>query len=177
MGKTICARELFGRLSNSAWLDGDDVWRVNPFSIKDPRLRAGDRNMSFVLQTYLQSQFDYVIFSSVVLTDERITNGILDTINVGPHDIIFFSLVCDPATLKSRSLCRDSVEDPGMDFLNAARRRDSIGIDTTGKTPKDVADEMMKLTVDPGAAGLIPVTHGDITEWKLPGGKGGRSRG
>ncbi len=53
-GKSTCAEILFKRLDNSAWLDGDDVWRVNPWSLDDPRLRTSDINMAFVLQTYFR---------------------------------------------------------------------------------------------------------------------------
>jgi len=72
-GKSTCAEILFNRLYNCAWLDGDDVWRVNPWSLDDPRLRTSDINMAFVLQTYLQAHFDYVILSSIVLSDPAIT--------------------------------------------------------------------------------------------------------
>ena len=44
-GKSTCARVLFTRLYNAAWLDGDDVWRVNPWSLDDPRLRTSDINL------------------------------------------------------------------------------------------------------------------------------------
>jgi hypothetical protein len=94
VGKSSCARVVFEGIDNSAWLDGDDVWRVNPFSVQDPRLRNSDANMSFVLQTYLLSPFDYVDFSSVVLTDQPISSGILNAINVPEYDIIFFMLTC-----------------------------------------------------------------------------------
>ena len=57
---------LFESYENSAHFDGDWAWRVNPFSISDPRLRNGDKTMSFALSTYLNSNFDYVVFSSVV---------------------------------------------------------------------------------------------------------------
>ena len=78
VGKTACAQKLFELLDEAAWLDGDDDWRVNPFLIKDPRLRNGDRNIAFVLQTYLESGFHYVICSSVVLTIPKIRKRILD---------------------------------------------------------------------------------------------------
>lgn len=40
-GKSTCAKLLYKRFNNSAWFDGDDVWRVNPFSCSDSRLRNG----------------------------------------------------------------------------------------------------------------------------------------
>ena len=72
VGKTAVAERLFGSYENSAYFDGDWAWRGNPFSISDPRLRNGDKTMSFALSVYLNSNFDYVIFSSVVVIGEEI---------------------------------------------------------------------------------------------------------
>ena len=66
VGKTTVATALFESYENSAYCDGDWVWCVNPFSIDDPRLRCGDKNMSFVISTYLNARFDMVILSTVV---------------------------------------------------------------------------------------------------------------
>ena len=72
VGKTTVGQYLFDQYENSAYLDGDWCWCVNPFSVKDKRLRNGDKSMSFVLSNYLNSNFDYVFFTSVVLTDAAI---------------------------------------------------------------------------------------------------------
>lgn len=62
VGKTTVTDMLFQSYENSAFLDGDWCWCVNPFSMQDPRLRNGDKNMSFILSNYLNSKFDYVFF-------------------------------------------------------------------------------------------------------------------
>ena len=49
VGKTTVGQYLFAQCDNSAYLDGDWCWCVNPFSVKDKRLRNGDKSMSFVL--------------------------------------------------------------------------------------------------------------------------------
>lgn len=49
-GKTTCARLLYQELNNSAWLDGDDVWKINPFSCEDERLRNSDYSMAYVIE-------------------------------------------------------------------------------------------------------------------------------
>ncbi len=166
VGKTTCAREVFASLENSAWLDGDDVWRVNPFSVEDPRLRNSDRNMSFVLRTYLESQFDYVVFSSVVLTDKPITDGILNAIGAEGYDLLFFMLACSRSALEARSARRDKVADPNPRFTQAARGQDAIHIDTTEMTPGEVARTILSVVRDPGRAGLVPSSRGGIREWK-----------
>ncbi len=166
VGKTACARELFTFLDNSAWLDGDDVWRVNPFSVQDPRLRNSDKNMAFVLNTYLESQFDYVIFSSVVLTDRLITRGILDAISVREYDMLFFMLTASPEVLLSRSQERDNVTSPDPRFSVAALAQDAIQIDTTALTPVDVAAKILSIVRDPASANLMPVVTDGIREWR-----------
>ena len=62
VGKTTVTQKLFTSYENSAYFDGDWAWYVNPFSVDDPRLRNGDKTMSFALSTYLNSGFDYVFF-------------------------------------------------------------------------------------------------------------------
>jgi len=74
------ADRLFVAYENSVYFDGDWAWRVNPFSITDPRLRDGDKTMSFALSTYLNSNFDYVVFSSVVVLGGKIREAILKDI-------------------------------------------------------------------------------------------------
>lgn len=166
VGKTTCAQQVFTSLENSAWLDGDDVWHVNPFSVEDSRLRNSDRNMSFVLRTYLESKFDYVIFSSVVLTDKPITDGILDAIRVKDYDLLFFMLVCSRGALKSRSVKRDNTTSPDSWYMQAANEQDAIHIETTDITPGEVADIILNIVRDPSAAGLVPFPRGGIREWK-----------
>jgi len=166
VGKTTCAREVFVSLDNSAWLDGDDVWRVNPFSVEDPRLRNSDRNMSFVLKTYLESRFDYVVFSSVVLTDRSITAGILDGIDVAGYDLLLFMLHCSRSALESRSARRDSMAHPESRFMRAARAQDAVHIDTTDMTPSEAARTILSVVRDPDGAGLVPCPRGGIREWK-----------
>ena len=166
VGKTAAARELFSSLDNSAWLDGDDVWRVNPFSTEDPRIRNSDKNMAFVLSTYLESKFDYVIFSLVVLTNGPITGGILEAISVGEYDILFFMLTCSPEVLLSRSQERDNGTSPNPRFSIAALVQDAIQIDTTALTPADVATKILSIVRDPARANLTSVVTDGIREWK-----------
>jgi len=88
VGKTTVGQYLFEQYSNSAYLDGDWCWCVNPFSVEDKRLRNGDKSMSFVLSNYLQSEFEYVFFTSVVLTDCEIRENILKDITADDYEVL-----------------------------------------------------------------------------------------
>lgn len=145
-GKSTCADILFKRLNNSAWLDGDDVWRVNPWSVDDPRLRTSDINMAFVLQTYLQSNFDYVILTSIVLSVPSITEGILQRINSVEYDLLSFTLMCDEQTLTERARERDNNHSPQFTVLEQTKNLpNTIKIDTTTRSPEGVVDEMFSI--------------------------------
>ena len=77
----MCIRDRFETCEDSAYFDGDWAWCVNPFSLSDPRLRNGDKTMSFALSNYLRSGFAYVIFSSVVIIGAEIREAILRDID------------------------------------------------------------------------------------------------
>ena len=94
VGKTAVGTRLFESYDNSAYLDGDWCWCVHPFSVTDSRLRNGDRSMSFVLSNYLDSDFEYVFFTSVVLTDPMIRERILKGITTKNYEVISFMLTC-----------------------------------------------------------------------------------
>ena len=88
VGKTAVGTRLFESYGNSAYLDGDWCWCVHPFSVTDSRLRNGDKSMSFVLSNYLDSDFEYVFFTSVVLTDPIIRENILKGITAKDYETI-----------------------------------------------------------------------------------------
>ena len=110
VGKTAVGTRLFESYDNSAYLDGDWCWCVHPFSVADSRLRNGDKSMSFVLSNYLDSGFEYVFFTSVVLTDARIREGILNGITTKDYQTLGFTLTCSEETLIKR---HDRRGDPG----------------------------------------------------------------
>ena len=102
VGKSSVTEEVFKKLDNSAYLDGDWVWCVNPFSVNDPRLRNGDKNMSFTLSTYLKSEFEYVLFSSVIATDINIRDNIISDIDYTDYEMVGITLTCSRETLRNR---------------------------------------------------------------------------
>lgn len=145
-GKSTCAEILYKRLNNSAWLDGDDVWRINPWSLEDPRLRTSDINISFVLQTYLESQFDYVILTSIVVSVPEITERILGLIKAKEYEFLSITLMCDENTLKQRAVERDNNRSPTFVVLEQTKQiENTIRVNTANRTPEGVVDELYKI--------------------------------
>lgn len=106
VGKSTVTEKVFAMCENSAYLDGDWVWKVNPFSVHDPRLRNGDKNMSFILSTYLRAKFEYVFFASVIATDPEIRRNILADIDYDDYEILGITLTCSRRTLEERYAAR-----------------------------------------------------------------------
>ena len=86
----------------TVFFDGDWAWCVNPFSLEDPRLRNGDKTMSFALSTYLNSNFDYVFFSSVVVVGKTVRKAILKDVTAKDYSVLSFTLTCSEETLLER---------------------------------------------------------------------------
>ena len=144
VGKTTVGQHLFEQYENSAYLDGDWCLCVNPFSVTDKRLRNGDKIMSFVLSNYLTSGFDYVFFTSVVLTDRNIRENILKDITATDYEVMGFTLTCSEETLVSRHDERGDEGDTNFYWLHLPPHPADIVINTDDKTVAEIAREMRR---------------------------------
>ncbi len=152
VGKTAVAEGLFESFENSAYFDGDWAWCVHPFSIADPRLRSGDKTMSFALSTYLNSNFDYVIFSSVVVIGEAIREAILKDITAKDYTVLAFTLKCSEETLVERHKKRGDTTEVEFRWLRMAPHPGDYIIDTDRKTISQIVDEIRSIIHQPAKA-------------------------
>ena len=145
VGKTTVAKQLFESYENSAYFDGDWAWCVNPFSVADPRLRNGDKTMSFALSNYLNSDFDYVIFSSVVVVNKEIREAILGDITANNYEVIGFTLTCSEETLVERHKKRGDKNECSFYWLHLKPLMGDYIINTDNKTVQQTVDEMKSI--------------------------------
>ncbi len=147
VGKTTVTQKLFTSYENSAYFDGDWAWCVNPFSVDDPRLRNGDKTMSFALSTYLNSSFDYVFFSSVVVVDKTIREAILRDITAKDYSVIGITLTCSEQTLRERHKKRGDENECSFFWLHLKPYEGDYVINTDSKSVQQIVDEM-KVIID-----------------------------
>ena len=100
VGKSAAARRVFERVPGSAWLDGDDVWRMNPFAPDDARRRMVERNISFVLRGFLEQGFETVILSWV-LHRMDLVDRLVESLDGLEFELRFFVLLCSEDRLRS----------------------------------------------------------------------------
>ena len=103
--------------------------------------------MSFVLSNYLDSDFEYVFFTSVVLTDTKIRENILNGITAKDYKTITFTLTCSEETLKKRHDRRGDQGDTDYYWLHLPPCPGDIIIDTDRKSIREVVKEM-KIRID-----------------------------
>ena len=144
VGKTAVGTRLFESYQNSAYLDGDWCWCVHPFSVTDGRLRNGDKAMSFILSNYLDSDFEYVVFTSVVLTDPQIREGILNGITAKDYTTVGFTLTCSEETLKNRHDKRGDPGETNFYWLQLPPYPGDTVINTDGKSIRETVKEMKR---------------------------------
>jgi len=145
VGKTAVAESLFESYENCAYFDGDWAWCVNPFSLDDPRLRNGDKTMSFALSTYLNSDFDYVIFSSVVAIGGEIRKNILYDITAKDYMTMAFTLKCSEETLRERHRNRGDTTEVSFEWLRMEPYPGDNVINTDNKTILQIVREIKNI--------------------------------
>jgi hypothetical protein len=142
IGKSTVAGLLLNNLYDSVWLDGDDLWRMNPFVVDDNTKRMIEKNISFVLNSFLNGHFSYIIFTWVLHLDS-ITDTILSGFDRAEFDFMHFTLTCDEKTLRDR-ISNDAGRRTDLSLainrLNESKKVKSSKIDTVNKTPSEIAE-------------------------------------
>jgi predicted kinase len=157
VGKTSVARVLLERLDNSIWLDGDDIWcNMNPWRVDDVTTSMAEHNIACVLRGLLQAGFDHAILSWVLHRDD-IARRLKESIDDLDFDFFSFTLVCDEATLRDRTIeCDgdDSAVGLGLNRLaqTKALKKTTI-IDTTDMSIEETGEKIAGMLAESGRTG------------------------
>ena len=146
VGKSTVCSEILNRTENAVWLDGDDLWRMQPFVVNESTKAMVERNIQFVLRSFLKGGFAYVFFTWV-LHDQAIIKRLLEALDGEQFQFLMFTLVCDGQTLSARL-----AQDPGrttdkelaLERLRQTELLDTVKIDTFGMEPEEVAGEIIQ---------------------------------
>lgn len=104
IGKSSVCRELLQILTPGVYLDGDWCWNMNPFVVSEENKAMVERNITFLLKSFLKnSGYEYVVFCWV-MHQEEIFQQILSPLCDCEFELHKFSLVCTEEALKKRIL-------------------------------------------------------------------------
>jgi len=145
IGKSTVAKLVFARLTNAALLDGDDVWRINPFEVNDRTRAVVHNNIRFVLRSYVEAGYEYVILAWVMHRQEIIDTIVQPLGDLG-LEVRVFTLFAEEGAAVQRALLRDgAARNPEgvISRLRQSRELRTTQVDTTHRQPAEVADQIL----------------------------------
>lgn len=146
VGKTTVCNVLKQELPNAVFLDGDWCWDLHPFRVTEATKAMVMENIHAMLQNFLRCpDIDNIIFCWV-MHQQQIMDDVLAPLKDHDLRVVPVSLICTEEELKNR-LQKDV--DAGIrdqDILGRSIPRlplyeglHTVKIDTTGKTPAQIA--------------------------------------
>ena len=152
VGKTTVGQQLKKDLSNSVFLDGDWCWDADPFQVTEETKDMVIRNICYLLNNFLRcTAYENVIFCWV-MHKQSIINRIINELDTSACRVIKLSLMTDKANLRNRLLPdiargirTADVIDRSVGRISMYQILDTVKIDTSNKTVREIADEILKL--------------------------------
>jgi len=141
VGKTTALRELERRISNSAVLDADDVWRVSAELATPQNRRIALGNVIDVMKGYFEAGCELGVVSWV-FARPALYQPVLDGLDGIADSSRLLYLVSEPETLRERLQKRGEVHkyDYSLSRLKLIESLPFKRLDTTELSPAEVAD-------------------------------------
>lgn len=145
VGKTSVGKLLFKSLPHSTFLDGDDVWQINPFVVNEKTTEMVHQNIAFVLRNYLKSDYENIIFVWV-LHKQEIIDRLLKDLSELNFELHIFTLIADEKVLLER-FKKDSNNSRNetiiINRLKASLKLNTNKIDCTHLTIAEIKDKIL----------------------------------
>lgn len=152
IGKTTICKELYKKLENSFWLDGDSCWMMNPFIVNEENKKMVLDNITYILNNFLKnSSTKYVVFNWVIPTDD-IMNDVLGRIDVADISIYKITLMSSKDELVKR-IGKDiklGLRDKGnikrsLERFDLYHNMNTQKLDTSKKTVENIVQEIIDI--------------------------------
>jgi len=152
VGKTTVCQLLKKDLTNSVFLDGDWCWDADPFQVTEETKEMVLNNICFALNNFLHcSAYENVIFCWV-MHEQGIIDTIVDRLDIKECQVINVSLIVDEDNLRNRLMYdiekgvrTEDVIARSIERIGMYQALDTIKIDTTNLTVRDIVDEITNL--------------------------------
>ena len=155
VGKTATCKELYKKLENSVWLDGDWCWMMNPFIVNEENKQMVENNINYLLRRFLtSSSFEYVIFNWVIHLEE-IFDMILNKLDDLEFEVIKITLICNEESLRNRI---------ALDIENNLRDEENINL-SLERNP--LYNDMSTIKLDTSNISIIETVNNVIKILKI----------
>jgi broad-specificity NMP kinase len=149
IGKTAVSQELYQKLEDSVWLDGDWCWMLNPFQVTAENKRMVEDNISYLLNNFIaNSSIKYIVFNWVI-PYEWLLDSLIEKLSKPENvEIIKISLIARPAIIRQRLVKAGRSDDQiqaSIERLVAYYDMNTIKVDSSDMTIEETADSIKKL--------------------------------
>lgn len=152
VGKTTVSQQLKKDLNNSVFLDGDWCWDADPFQVTNETKTMVVHNICYLLNSFIQcSAYENVIFCWV-MHEQSIIDGIINKLDTENCMVKKISLTVDEMNLQkrlktdvARNIRTADVIDRSVARIPMYQALDTIKIETSNKTVREIVDEIMAL--------------------------------
>ena len=152
VGKTTVCQILKRKLDRSVFLDGDWCWDAHPFQVTEETKAMVQDHICHLLNGFLHcTAYQNVIFCWV-MQEQSIADSILSNLDLSHCRLRAVSLVCDAGTLRGRlekdvalGVREGDIVERSLARLPLYQSLSTVKVDTTGKSPQEVAEEIAAL--------------------------------
>lgn len=152
IGKSTVGQLLKGRLPDSVFLDGDWCWDAHPFLVTEETKKMVMDNICHLLNNFLKcSAYENVIFCWV-MHEQGIVDEIVSRLCTDNCRVLAISLTCSEEDLIRRiqkdiasGIRTADIVERSVTRIPLYRQLDTIKIDTSGKAPEEIANEITAL--------------------------------
>lgn len=148
VGKTAVCKELFGRISGSAWLDADWCWMVNPYPGKtDEQKLYAEKAFGYILDGYFADVNTHTVLFSWLMHADSMFGRVTTQISHSDYQLIKVALVCDDDEYRRRMIA-DNRRAQQIDTRDSMEKYLALSaeiIDTTHLSISETADRILAL--------------------------------
>ncbi len=150
VGKSTLCKVLNSKLYNSAWLESEWCRMTNPFAFNDEIINMVEKNISFMLRSYLEcSTLEYVIFNyGFHGPRKQIFDNVLRNLNDISYRLIPITITCSYEENRIRMMLDGRDEERIRRALDARSIYDNLNnpiIDTTCLSVEETASRVLEI--------------------------------
>lgn len=151
-GKSAVGKELNRLANKSVWLDGDDLWRMNPFTVSDSTKLMVMANIHAVINNFLACPDIECVIFTWVMHEQGIIDDILSELALDGVEVRAVSLVLSEEALKHRlekdiaaGVRGEDIVERSLGYLKKYVALDTEKIDVSGILPKEAAGKILEI--------------------------------
>lgn len=151
MGKTTVCQIMKKKLDQSVFLDGDWCWDAHPFQVTEETKQMVVENICFLLNQFLHCSAYQNILFCWVMHEQSIIDDLLARLDTAECQVKCISLMSSEEELRKRlmqdveaGIREQEVIERSLARLSQYAGLDTIKIDTSGKNPAEIAEEIIQ---------------------------------